>query len=160
MKKAEFIYKEYFQTVYKYLLCLTRNADISEDLTQETFYKAILHINTFKGTSKMSTWLCSIAKNLWYNELKKQKKITDENIEFLHFYDYVDEKLIQDEEKEKLNNLIKKLDPQTAEVILLRIEGNLSFKEIGEILNQSESWARVVFYRGKNKLKEGVQNDE
>ena len=160
MKNIENIYKKYFQTVYKYLLCLTHNVDVAEEFTQETFYKAILHINTFEGKSKISTWLCSIAKNLWYNELKKQKKITDENIESIHFYDYVDEKLIQDEEKKELNNLIKQLDSKTAEVILLRIEGNLSFKEIGEILNQSENWARIVFYRGKNKLKEGVQNDE
>ena len=77
MHDIETIYKEYFQTVYKYLICLTHNEDIAEELTQETFYKAIQKINTFKNNCKISIWLCQIAKNLWYDELKKNKKIKD-----------------------------------------------------------------------------------
>ena len=75
------IYEEYFEIVNKYLFCLTHNKDISEELTQETFYKAVKKIDTFKGDCKISVWLCQIAKNLWYNELKKNKKIQNINEE-------------------------------------------------------------------------------
>ena len=75
MQDMEQIYKEYFETVNKYLFCLTHNSDISEELTQETFYRAVKSIDKFKGNCKMSVWLCQIAKNLWYNELKKNKKL-------------------------------------------------------------------------------------
>ena len=79
MQDMEQIYEKYFETVNKYLFCLTHNSDISEELTQETFYRAVKNINKFKGNCKMSVWLCQIAKNLWYDELKKNKK--SKNIE-------------------------------------------------------------------------------
>ena len=71
----EKLYNEYFKTVYKYLICLTHSKEIAEDLTQETFCKAISKISTFRGDCKISVWLCEIAKNLWFNELKKNKRI-------------------------------------------------------------------------------------
>ena len=77
MQDIEKIYKEYFETVNKYLFCLTRNSDISEELTQETFYKAVKKIDTYKGECKMSVWLCQIAKNLWYDQCRKNKKFVD-----------------------------------------------------------------------------------
>ena len=80
MQDLEQIYKQYFETVNKYLFCLTHNSDISEELTQETFYKAVKKINTFKGECKMSVWLCQIAKNLWYDELKKNKKLENKHV--------------------------------------------------------------------------------
>ena len=75
MQNIEQIYKEYFGTVYKYLYCLTHNEDIAEELTQETFYRAIKSIHNFKNDCQISVWLCQIAKNLWYDELKKKDKI-------------------------------------------------------------------------------------
>ena len=77
MQDIEQIYEEYFETVNKYLFCLTHNSDISEELTQETFYRAVKNINTYKGDCKISVWLCQIAKNLWYDQCRKNKKITD-----------------------------------------------------------------------------------
>lgn len=74
MQNIEEIYKQYFTTVNKYLFCLTRNQDLSEELTQETFYRAVKKIDSFKGDCKISVWLCQIAKNLWYDELNKQKR--------------------------------------------------------------------------------------
>lgn len=74
MQDIEKIYEEYFETVNKYLFCLTHNQDISEELTQETFYKAVKKIDTFKGECKMSVWLCQIAKNLWYDQCRKIEK--------------------------------------------------------------------------------------
>ncbi len=72
MQNMEEIYKEYFEMIKRYLFCLTHNNDIAEELTQETFYRAVKKINTFKGECKISVWLCQIAKNIWYNELKKK----------------------------------------------------------------------------------------
>ena len=152
MQNMEQIYKNYFETVNKYLFCLTHNKDISEELTQETFYRAVKKINTFKGECKMSVWLCQIAKNLWYDQCKKNKKIL--NIEDVETLENLEEKLILNDEKLSLYKKLQTLDEKTREVIYLRITGELSFKEIGIIMNKTENWARVRFYRGKNQLKE------
>ena len=163
MQDMEQIYEQYFETVYKYLFCLTRNSDISEELTQETFYRAVKKIHTFKGDCKISVWLCQMAKNLWYDECRKHKKtikISEESfLETQASNDVTEEKVVQNEEKITLYKKLQKLDEKTREVIYLRITGELSFKEIGMILNQTENWARVTFYRGKQKLKEGDENE-
>ena len=157
MQDIEKVYEEYFETVYKYLFCLTHNSDLSEELTQETFYRAVKKINTYKGDCKMSVWLCQIAKNLWYDECRKNKKniITEENSLFdLKTLYTVEEEVISNDEKMSLYKKMQLLDDKTREVMYLRISGELSFKEIGIILNKTENWARVTFYRGKNQLKE------
>ncbi len=163
MHDIETIYKEYFQTVYKYLICLTHNEDIAEELTQETFYKAIQKINTFKNNCKISIWLCQIAKNLWYDELKKNKKIKDisedEYFSIQIMTDFED-KIISEENRKILYQRIRNLNEQTRKVIYLRIIGDLSFKEIGSILGKTENWARTTFYRGKEKLREEKDDDK
>ena len=157
MQDIEKIYEEYFETVNKYLFCLTKNYDISEELTQETFYRAVKKIGTYKGDCKISVWLCQIAKNLWYDQCRKNKKIISNEYELLDLKgeDSVEEQIISNDEKITLYKKMQKLDEKTREVIYLRITGELSFKEIGDILNKSETWARVTFYRGKEKMKEG-----
>lgn len=158
MQDMEQIYIEYFDVVNKYLFCLTHNADIAEELTQEAFYRAVKKINTYKGNSKMSVWLCQIAKNLWFDYCRKNKKIAKEKEqEEIHeqMIDATEEQVISKDEKISLYRKMQKLDEITREVIYLRITGELSFKEIGIILNKTENWARVTFYRGKQKLKEG-----
>ncbi len=157
MQNIEKIYEEHFETVNKYLFCLTHNNDISEELTQETFYKAIEKINTYKGDCKMSVWLCQIAKNLWYDLCRRNKKIV--NVEKKELFDSetldtLEEQIISNDEKISLYKKMQNLDDKTREVMYLRITGELSFKEIGIILNKTENWARVTFYRGK-KLIEG-----
>ena len=157
MQDIEKIYEEYFETVNKYLFCLTHNNDISEELTQETFYKAVHKIHTYKGECKMSVWLCQIAKNLWYDQCRKNKKILKtEESELLEVQDLtsLEEQIISNDEKITLYKKMQSLDEKTREVMYLRITGELTFKEIGVILNKTENWARVTFYRGKNKLKE------
>lgn len=162
MQDIEKVYEEYFETVYKYLFCLTHNSDLSEELTQETFYRAVQKIGSFKEECKISVWLCQIAKNLWYDEIKKDKKINKANEEELGLItsnENLEEIIISNEQKMELYRKMQKLDDLTREVIYLRITGELSFKEIGTILNKTENWARVTFYRGKNKMRE-VDNNE
>lgn len=157
MQDIEKIYEEYFEIVNKYLFCLTRNNDISEELTQETFYRAVKKIDTYKGECKISVWLCQIAKNLWYDLCKRNKTL--KNVEELYLLDLqeetvLEEQVILNDEKLLLYKKMQVLDEKTKEVMYLRITGELSFKEIGIILNKTENWARTTFYRGKNKLKE------
>lgn len=160
MQDIEEIYQKHFQTVYKYLVCLTHKPDIAEELTQETFCKAVDKISTFKGNCKISVWLCQIAKNLWFNELKKSKKLLpiDENLP--DPFSLIDENLIDKEDKKAIYTQIAKLAPDIKEIFYLRLTGNFSFKEISEIVGKSESWVRVNFYRGKQKLKEVDYNEK
>ena len=156
MQDNKQIYEEYIETVNKYLFCLTHDNDISEELTQETFYKAVQKIDTYKGKCKMSVWLCQIAKHLWYDQCRKKQKTIDveENLFDVQALESTESQVISNEEKISLYKKMQKLDEKTREVIYLRITGELSFKEIATILDKTENWARITFYRGKNKLKE------
>ena len=158
MQDIENIYKEYAKTVYKYIFCLTGNKELSEEIVQETFVVAIKNIDKFKGDCKISTWLCQIAKYIWYKILKKEKKeekISFETIENAVVSDMLlEEKVLEKQEKIEVFKKIQTLDEQTRTVMYLRILGNLEYNEIAEIMNKTPSWARVVFFRGKQKLKE------
>ena len=128
MQNIEEVYKEYSNTVYKYLFCLTGKEEIAEDLTQETFAIAIKQINKFRGDCKISVWLCQIAKHLWYKELKKSKK--NKNISINDLSEEIEETqttediICEKEEKLKLFKDMQKLDEQSKEVIYLRMVGN------------------------------------
>lgn len=158
----EKLYNEYFKTVYKYLICLTHNKEIAEDLSQETFCKAIDKIDTFKGKCKISVWLCEIAKNLWLNELKKNKRIvlTEKQEELVDIKYNIEDRFLLEQDKIDLHKKIYNLDSQVKEIFYLKLFANLTFKEIGEIMGKSEVWARVNFYRGKEKIKESEENEK
>lgn len=152
MLDIEELYKNYFTTIYKFLLCLTHDADLAEDLTQETFYKAIKNINQFQNNSKISVWLCSIAKNLYYDHYKKSKKYNSVNIDDifnLESSEFTDNVLADQFFKDSTRDLNK----EAKKVVYLRVVGNLTFKEISIILDKSEVWTRVTFYRCKEKMK-------
>ena len=164
MQNIEEIYQEYSITVYKYLFCLTQNRDISEELTQETFAIAVEDIKKFRGECKLSVWLCQIAKHLWYKELKKRKKnanVSFEEVNDTILYDESLEEIIcEKEEKLKLFKDMQKLDEKSREVMYLRMVGNLSYEEIGEILGKTANWSRVTFYRAKQKIREENKDEK
>ena len=159
MQDIEEIYKTHAKTVYKYIFCLSKDEELSKEIVQETFEVAIKNINRFKGDCKISTWLCQIAKYIWYKNLRKSKKIN--NISFSELEnvivsnEIIEDELFKKQEKIDLFKKIQKLDEETRNVIYLRILGNLSYKEIAEIMGKTTSWARVTFFRGKEKLKGG-----
>lgn len=163
MRKIEEIYKDYYEIVYKYLFCLTHDKDLSEDLAQETFVKMIKNIDKFSGKSKLSSWLCEIAKNNWIDYLRKNKRQIeiingnkeDNEIE-RQSEQNIEDDFIEREDKDKVYERINSLDEISKKVMYLRVQGDLSFKEIGDILGRTENWARVTFYRGKQKLKEDL----
>ena len=159
MQSIEEIYKEHSNTLYKYLLYLTKNEDIAEDLTQETFAIAVKEINKFKGDCKVSVWLCQIAKHLWYKKIKKDKHISFEELnEEIEYGEKVEDIVFRDEEKMQFFKNMQKLDEISREVVYLRMNGNLSFIEIAEILGKTPNWARVTFYRAKQKIREVMEN--
>jgi len=151
------IYKDNVQIVFKFLISLCNDADTAEELTQETFYRAIKSASRYDGTCKVSTWLCQIAKHLWYQEIDKRKRkgttSLDDNI--VSDKSGPEEELFLKTEKMQLIKAVHILDGTAKEVVLLRITGAFSFKEIGEVFNKNESWARVTFYRAKQKIVKG-----
>lgn len=154
------IYQKYGEFIFKYLLTLTNNLDLAEELTQETFYQAIKSINTFhdNGKAKFSTWLCAIAKNVWLQELNhkhKHQQLKDSlKRESTTFYD-LEDKYIKNEDKVLFFKKAHQLSEEKREILYLRLLGDLSFKEIGSIFERTENWARVTFYRAKLEIRKG-----
>ncbi len=154
MEDMEQIYREHANTVYKFLMSRCQDAAIAEELTQETFYQAVRSIERFDGSCKVSVWLCQIAKHLWYQHLQKNKRETPvEDAAMDQTVSSVEEKLFAREDHLDLLKQIHRLPDTAREVVYLRAFGGLSFREIGDVLGKSENWARVTFYRSKERLK-------
>lgn len=157
----EKIYEENARTVYYFLLSLCHNPHTAQDLTQETFLRAYQSIDRFDGTCKLSVWLCQIAKHLWYQYLEKHKKEAPKPLE-----DTADLTLDTETQlfaKYDLMQVLKELHSlpeQMREVIYIKMSSELSFREIGEILGRSENWARVTYFRGKEKIMKGLMKNE
>lgn len=156
MESMEEIYRQYAQTVYRYSFSLTRDPDLADELTQETFAQAIESIHRFDGTCRLSTWLCAIAKNQYHAYCRKHPEtleLTEQDITAPspeHCAEAADARI----------SLLRRLHscPEPyRETLYLRLFGNLSFREIGEILGKTENWARVTFYRGKEYVKKEMR---
>lgn len=158
------IYKKYCKCVYNFLYKLTNDIELSEELTQETFYTAIKKINTLKDKESIRTWLYQIAKNKWKDYLKKNKKANidlDENtVENLVANYDIEEDMIAKDNIIEFYKKIHMLDIDTREIIYLKIIRNFTFKEISQILGKNEEWARAKFYRGKLKLEESLKDEK
>lgn len=154
MKAFDEIYNEYANVVFKYLMSLTMDPDLSEELTQETFYKAFGSLDRFDGKYKMSTWLCQIAKNSYFSYHKKEKRkhslVPDEQATSTI---NIEDEFIKAHNAISLHRIIRTLEEPYKEVFYLRFFGELSYQQISEILGKSESWARVTFYRAKEKIR-------
>lgn len=151
MQSMEEIYQQYAQTVYRYLVSLCQDPDLAEELTQETFYQAIRSIDRFDGSCKITTWLCAIAKNVLRTHRRKHpptEAIEDQPLQTPS----AEAEAISADAKLSLMRRLHALPEPYREIIYLRSLGNLSFREIGELLGRSENWARVTFYRAKEKL--------
>ena len=162
MQNMDEIYSKYVDIVYKYVFCLTWNEDITEEIVQETFVVAIRDINKFRGECKISSWLCQISKYIWYKKLKKEKRNKEISLDNLQdslvMEESIEENLCNKVNKIQLFKKLQKLDEDTRNVMYLRIFGNFEYSEIAEIMNKTSNWARVVFFRGKQKLKEELKD--
>lgn len=154
-QKGEDFYEKHAENVYRYLFSLIGEADTAEELTQETFYQALKSMNTYRGDSTPQVWLCAIAKRLWFKELARRKRtICVDGSSFSHIAASDDPARAYEEQNDRfaLYQAMQQLDSDTREVIHLRLAGDFSFRDIGDILGHSEVWARVRFYRGKEAL--------
>ena len=158
MQPMDEIYQQYARMVYRYLLRLTRDENLSEELTQETFYQAIRTSDRFDGSCAVSTWLCAIAKKVLATYRRKHPDLEDVDDQILAAPSAEHEVLDQDA-KTALLRRVHSLPEPGREVLYLRLYGGLSFREIGDIFGKTESWARVTFYRAKEKLRKDVEDD-
>ena len=151
-------YRENAEIVYRYVFSLTRNADLAEEVTQQTFYEALRHPGNDRGDAALSTYLCGIAGNLMKKELARRAKenhVPIEDIADLPGGGSAEDTAVGNLNRQDLFRRIHALPERTREVVYLRLSGELPFSEIGAILGESETWARVTFYRAKQKLMEG-----
>ena len=180
MEPMDDIYRRHAATVYKYLLSLCHDPHTAEELTQETFYQAVRSIGRFDGSCQVSTWLCQIAKHLFYQHLRRQRRETPppeeegapgapqailtsnlpEEEGALPPLPSAEEEVLDQSGRLDLLRRVHGLPEPGREVVYLRIFGNLSFREIGAVLGRTETWARVTYYRCKERLKTGGERDE
>ena len=152
------LYNTHADDVYHYVLSLCGNPHIAEDVTSETFLKAIKAVNSFKGDCSVRVWLCQIAKNTYYNLSKRNKFVVEMPAEMAADDDF-ELKLFDKLQVFEIHKTLHFLAEPYKEVFSLRIFAELSFAEIGEIFSKSENWARVTFHRAKNKIREAIEND-
>jgi RNA polymerase sigma-70 factor (ECF subfamily) len=155
------VYEEFAPVVYKYLFCLTRDRALSEELTQETFFQAVRSIHRFDGSCLVSTWLCGIAKNVLHAHWRSREGRT------LPMDDIpepsvasAEETVLKEMELETILAAIHRIPEPGKEILHLRLLGGLSFKQIGAVLNHTENWARVSYYRARQLLIKELENDE
>ena len=155
------LYENYFLTVYKYILSLAQDVHIAEEVTQETFFKALKQAKSFRGECKLSVWLCQIAKNCYLDDLRKKKyvKSMDESEQPAAMEDF-GTVYIEKETSMRIHQKLHKLKEPYKEVFSLRVFGELSFQEIGEIFEKSENWARVTYHRARMKIKEELEFED
>lgn len=155
-------YREYAVMVYKFLLSLCYEEELAEELTQETFYQAVRSVDRYDGSCKVSTWLYQIAKHLWYREMERRKRkgTSELTADMESLEKPMEEQLLVKEEKMELFRKVHVLDEISKEIVLLRVTGAFSFKEIAELFGKNENWARVTYYRAKQKLLKGGEKNE
>lgn len=160
------IYIEYAGVVKRFLISLSGNVDLAEDLTQETFYQAYKSIHRYNGKCKMSVWLCQIAKHVYFDYLKKEKHIQKVEIDKLDVFaegkkqESIEEAFLVKEKVQELLFAVQNAKKSYGQVFWLRAYEEMSFKEIGEILGKSENWTRVNYYRAKEWIRRRMELDE
>ena len=162
------LYRLYFRDVFLFLQGLTHSESLAEELTQETFYQAVRSIDQFDESCKITTWLCAIAKNQYFSYMKKHVRMkADSAVDWMVAGAGITEAAMSAEQEVMQQvgqmELLKKLHvfPEPGrEVLYLRMFGNLSFREIGEVMGKTENWARVTFFRARTNLKRQLEMDE
>ena len=167
MEPLEDVYQQYADQVKRFLVCLTGDLALAEELTQETFYQAVKTFSRFDGSCKTSVWLCQIAKHCWYAHLKRQRRHPAVSLEALSQTGeepaagageaLPEISLLRWDTYVSIHKAIHGLREPYREIFLLRALSELSFREIGEIFGRTENWARVTYYRAKTMLAERLE---
>ncbi len=150
------IYQNYFSEVYRFCFAMCKNHTLAEELTQDTFFKALNSIDNFKGTCKIRVWLCQIAKNSYFSYYKKQKNIISDSEIDIEEHSSLEHALIQKDAALEIHKHLHVLEEPYKEVFTLRLFGELSYIQIAELFGKTESWARVTYHRARIKIKEKI----
>ena len=160
----EELYRTYFDIVYRYIRSISQDGSLAEEVTQETFFKALKKADQFRGDCDVRVWLCQIAKNTLYDHLKKQEKqlLGDEKLEKIESAggELLEEKLAQRSQAMEIHKVLHRLSEPYKEVFSLRTFGELNFREIGMLFGKSENWARVTHYRARVKIREELEYED
>ena len=160
MGEFEEIFQTYTDVVFRFLLSHCGNESLAEELTCETFYQAYVHIGQFRGECRVETWLCQIAKHALYREQKRRRRlVSGEAMEQAPGDDSPFQAVADREQALQIRRHLHLLKEPYREVFMLRILGDLSFREIADVCGRSESWAKVTFYRAKSKLIEKLEGE-
>ncbi len=156
VNEFEEVYRLYFRDVYRYCLALTRDEQMAEEVTQETFFKALRAIDQFDGKCRLYVWLCQIAKNTYFS-IQRKKRDRSELPEDIPSEESLEERLLTKEAAFEIRQILHRLEEPCKEVFSLRTFGELPFRQIGELFGKTESWARVTYHRARLKIKEELQ---
>ena len=159
MQDFEQVYKTYYPQVYLYLLKLCKDELLAEEITQDTFFKVLKNIDSYRGDCKFSVWLCQIAKNQFYSYLKKNRRLTDFPLENLseEGEEGLEVQVANKEMALKIHEVLHEIEEPYREVFWMRTFGELSFGEIARVHKKSESWARVTYHRAKMMIREAIK---
>lgn len=162
MGKPDIVLEQYYEDVFRFLRGLSANEHLAEELTQETFYRALKAVDSYRGEADIRVWLCSIAKNLYYTQYKKQKRFSaEEDMEEYQAEDKNFLDIIADRETAlQVHGILHELQEPYKEVFSLRIFGELPFKDIGALFGKSQHWACVVYHRAKEKIREQMEREK
>ncbi len=150
------IYEEYGKRLYGFIFSLTGDYHLTEEIMQETFYQVFLHIDKFEGRCSIYTWICQIAKNTWYKEVRRKKRFDDFEIDSLKeetVESTVEEEIIKKDQCKRIREALKDLEEPYKDVFILHVLGEIKLKEIADMYGKSESWAKVTYLRAKEKIK-------
>lgn len=160
----EQIYSTYFKSVYLYVMQLSGNEHIAEEITSETFFKAINSVDRFRGDCDMRVWLCQIAKNTYFSYLKKNRKelsIDESDLRNVADPDaHVDTQISEQEEARLIQKILHDMSDPYKEVFMWRVFGELSFKEIGELYEKTDNWACVTYHRARKMIQSRLEEIE
>lgn len=158
-KDFEKMYRMYYMEVYSYVMTVIKNSNQAEEITQETFFKAMKSRNNYRGEASEFTWLCAIAKNLCMDVLRKQSKHEDLKEEVPVAVN-IEKMLVDKETTLQIHQVLHNLEEPYKEVFHMRVFGELSFRNIGQIFGKSENWARVTYHRARLKIQEKLKKQE
>ena len=160
MTDFEKLYYDYFNDVYRYILRLSGSEQVAEDITSETFFKAMQSVDRFRGDCDIRVWLCQIAKNCYYTYIKKhsKQKSLDDDV-FMFLSDSVEDQVSRQDEAQRIKEILHCIPEPYKEVVMWRVFAEMSFRQIGQIFGKTENWACVTYHRARKIIKDRLEED-
>ena len=158
--RFEELYERYFRDVYMYMLRLSGDSDVAEEMTEETFFKALRSIDSFRGECGVYAWLCQIAKNRYYSYLKKNGRTDSlDDAPELPADGDIEEIYSDRDEAMRIKRLLHEIPDPYKEVFMWRVFAEMDFRQIGSLYGKTANWACVTYHRAKKMITERMEDD-